>query len=104
MYGKGKGMAPDLKYVESVARSIAEHASVFYLYIINLCSDYGRRFVAKSSCNFFKIFNFSGGPKIVVEKSTVPVKAAESILSILRDAQRTNNNLSFQVSYIKEKS
>ncbi|GMT00536.1 hypothetical protein PENTCL1PPCAC_22710, partial [Pristionchus entomophagus] len=64
MYGKGKGMAPDLKYVESVARSIAEHA---------------------------------GGPKIVVEKSTVPVKAAESILSILRDAQRTNTNLTFQV-------
>ncbi|GMR43458.1 hypothetical protein PMAYCL1PPCAC_13653 [Pristionchus mayeri] len=64
MYGKGKGMAPDLKYVESVARSIAEHA---------------------------------GGPKIVVEKSTVPVKAAESILSILRDAQRTNNTLAFQV-------
>ncbi|KAF8369098.1 sqv-4, partial [Pristionchus pacificus] len=64
MYGKGKGMAPDLKYVESVARSIAEHAE---------------------------------GPKIVVEKSTVPVKAAESILSILRDAQRTNNNLKFQV-------
>ncbi|GMT28398.1 hypothetical protein PFISCL1PPCAC_19695 [Pristionchus fissidentatus] len=64
MYGKGKGMAPDLKYVESVARSIAEHAE---------------------------------GPKIVVEKSTVPVKAAESILSILRDAQRTNNNLTFQV-------
>ncbi|GMR53497.1 hypothetical protein PMAYCL1PPCAC_23692, partial [Pristionchus mayeri] len=64
MYGKGKGMAPDLKYVESVARNIAEHA---------------------------------GGPKIVVEKSTVPVKAAESILSILRDAQRTNHNLAFQV-------
>ncbi|GMS78847.1 hypothetical protein PENTCL1PPCAC_1022 [Pristionchus entomophagus] len=65
MYGKGAGMAPDLKYVESVARSIAEHAQ---------------------------------GPKIVVEKSTVPVKAAESILSILEDAQRrSNNNLTFQV-------
>ncbi|CAB3408630.1 unnamed protein product [Caenorhabditis bovis] len=64
MYGRGKGMAPDLKYVESVSRTIAEHA---------------------------------GGPKIVVEKSTVPVRAAESISAILREAQKLNSNLKFQV-------
>ncbi|VDK42644.1 unnamed protein product [Anisakis simplex] len=63
-YGRGKGMAPDLKYVESVSRAIAD---------------------------------YSGGPKIVVEKSTVPVKAAESINAILREAQKRNPNLSFQV-------
>lgn len=63
-YGRGKGMAPDLKYVESVSRAIADHA---------------------------------GGPKIVVEKSTVPVKAAESINAILREAERHNTKLSFQV-------
>uniref|UniRef100_F1L138 UDP-glucose 6-dehydrogenase n=1 Tax=Ascaris suum TaxID=6253 RepID=F1L138_ASCSU len=63
-YGRGKGMAPDLKYVESVSRAIADYA---------------------------------GGPKIVVEKSTVPVKAAESIGAILREAQKHNSNLSFQV-------
>uniref|UniRef100_A0A1I7XXL1 UDP-glucose 6-dehydrogenase n=1 Tax=Steinernema glaseri TaxID=37863 RepID=A0A1I7XXL1_9BILA len=63
-YGKGKGMAPDLKYVESVSRSIAEHAV---------------------------------GPKIVVEKSTVPVKAAESISCILKHAQNVNPSLSFQI-------
>lgn len=50
-FGVGKGRAPDLKYVESAARKIAE--------------------VAKT-------------PKIVVEKSTVPVKAAESITKILK--------------------
>lgn len=60
-----QGMAPDLKYVESVSRSIAEH-----------------------SC----------GPKIVVEKSTVPVKAAESISAILSEAQKKNPELSFQVT------
>jgi len=49
-FGWGKGRAPDLKYIESAARRIAE--------------------VAESS-------------KIVVEKSTVPVKAAESIANIL---------------------
>ncbi|VDM92270.1 unnamed protein product, partial [Onchocerca ochengi] len=64
-YGKGKGMAPDLKYVESVSRAIAEY-----------------------SC----------GPKIVVEKSTVPVKAAESINAILNEAQKKNPQLSFQVA------
>lgn len=53
-----------MRYIESVARTIAEHA---------------------------------GGPKIVVEKSTVPVKAAESIAQILFAAQRENSNLSFQV-------
>ena len=60
-----QGKAADLKYVESVARLIAEHAN---------------------------------GPKIVVEKSTVPVKAAESIAQILSAAQRDNPaRLSFQV-------
>ena len=49
-FGVGKGRAPDLKYVESAARKIAEVATT---------------------------------PKIVVEKSTVPVKAAESISKIL---------------------
>ncbi|XGW19301.1 hypothetical protein V3C99_003269, partial [Haemonchus contortus] len=64
MYGRGKGMAPDLKYVESVSRTIAQ---------------------------------YSEGPKIVVEKSTVPVRAAESINCILREAQRNDPRLSFQV-------
>lgn len=50
-FGVGKGRAPDLKYVESAARKIAEVATT---------------------------------PKIVVEKSTVPVKAAESINKILK--------------------
>lgn len=50
-FGVGKGRAPDLKYVESAARKIAEVAAT---------------------------------PKIVVEKSTVPVKAAESITKILK--------------------
>ena len=50
-FGVGKGRAPDLKYIESAARKIAE--------------------VTKT-------------PKIVVEKSTVPVKAAESITKILK--------------------
>uniref|UniRef100_A0AC34QAK6 UDP-glucose 6-dehydrogenase n=2 Tax=Panagrolaimus sp. JU765 TaxID=591449 RepID=A0AC34QAK6_9BILA len=63
-YGKGKGMAPDLKYVESVSRTIAEYSS---------------------------------GPKIVVEKSTVPVKAASSIKQILKEAQEHNDQLYFQV-------
>ncbi|XP_003739399.1 UDP-glucose 6-dehydrogenase [Galendromus occidentalis] len=50
-YGFGKGRAADLRFVESAARSIAEHARTY---------------------------------KIVVEKSTVPVSAAESITKILR--------------------
>jgi UDPglucose 6-dehydrogenase len=49
-YGHGSGRAADLSYIESVARTIAEHAN---------------------------------GPKIIVEKSTIPVKTAESILAIL---------------------
>jgi UDPglucose 6-dehydrogenase len=49
-YGLGAGRAADLSYVESVARTIAEHAN---------------------------------GPKIIVEKSTIPVRTAESILAIL---------------------
>ena len=47
----GKGRAPDLKYIESAARKIAESTRE---------------------------------PKIVVEKSTVPVRAAESISRILQ--------------------
>ena len=60
-YGVGAGRAADLRYVESVARTIAEHAET---------------------------------PKIIVEKSTIPVKTAESILAILRANAR---GLRFQV-------
>jgi UDPglucose 6-dehydrogenase len=49
-YGVGAGRAADLRYVESVARTIAEHA------------DRG---------------------KIIVEKSTIPVKTADAIKTIL---------------------
>uniref|UniRef100_A0A915AZ54 UDP-glucose 6-dehydrogenase n=3 Tax=Parascaris univalens TaxID=6257 RepID=A0A915AZ54_PARUN len=63
-YGRGNGMAPNLKYIELVARSIAKYAK---------------------------------GTKIIVEKSTVPVKAAESISIILREQQKLNPELSFQV-------
>ena len=49
-FGIGKGRAPDLQFIDSAARKIAE--------------------IAKQ-------------PKIVVEKSTVPVKAAEGIKKIL---------------------
>ncbi|MBM3852404.1 MAG: UDP-glucose 6-dehydrogenase [Verrucomicrobia bacterium] len=49
-YGVGAGRAADLRFVESVARTIAEHAA---------------------------------GPKIIVEKSTIPVKTAETIKDIL---------------------
>ena len=52
-YGKGKGMASDLKYVELCARNIAK--------------------VAKTD-------------KIVVEKSTLPVRTAEAIKSILHNS------------------
>ncbi|MEP1488766.1 MAG: nucleotide sugar dehydrogenase [Algibacter sp.] len=52
-YGKGKGMAADLKYIELCARNIAE--------------------VAKTD-------------KIVVEKSTLPVRTAEAIKSILHNS------------------
>jgi len=57
-------MAPDLKYVELVSRTIAEHAD---------------------------------GPRIVVEKSTVPVRAAQSIAHILKEAQAHSSRLKFQV-------
>ena len=60
-FGVGKGRAPDLKYIESAARKIAE--------------------VAKD-------------PKVIVEKSTVPVKAAESISKILKHNAR---HIPFQV-------
>lgn len=50
-YGVGAGRAADLRYIESVARTIAEAAD---------------------------------GPKIIVEKSTIPVKTAETIKDILR--------------------
>ena len=49
-YGVGAGRAADLRFIESVARTIAEVAT---------------------------------GPKIIVEKSTIPVKTAETIKDIL---------------------
>ncbi|MBI5422694.1 MAG: UDP-glucose 6-dehydrogenase [Opitutae bacterium] len=49
-YGVGAGRAADLRYIESVARMIAQHAT---------------------------------GSKIIVEKSTIPVKTADTIRSIL---------------------
>ena len=60
-YGKGKGMAADLKYIELCARQIAK--------------------VAKDN-------------KIVVEKSTLPVRTAEAIKSIL---DTTGNGVQFQI-------
>ena len=60
-YGKGKGMAADLKYIELCARQIAR--------------------VAKDN-------------KIVVEKSTLPVRTAEAIKSIL---DNTGNGVQFQI-------
>jgi len=60
-YGKGKGQAADLKYVELCARQIAK--------------------VAKSD-------------KIVVEKSTLPVRTAEAIKSIL---DNTGNGVNFHI-------
>ena len=60
-YGKGKGMAADLKYIELCARQIAK--------------------VAKNN-------------KIVVEKSTLPVRTAEAIKSIL---DNTGNGVQFQI-------
>jgi len=60
-YGVGAGRAADLRYVESVARTIAEHAE----------SD-----------------------KIIVEKSTIPVKTAESIKAIVA---ANSKGLKFQV-------
>lgn len=60
-YGKGKGMAADLKFVELSARQIAAAST----------SD-----------------------KIVVEKSTLPVRTAQAIKSIL---DNTGNRVKFQV-------
>ena len=61
MYGVGAGRAADLRYIESVARTIAEVAT---------------------------------SPKIIVEKSTIPVKTAETIQTILAGNTR---GLKFQV-------
>jgi len=60
-YGKGKGMAADLKYIELCARQIAS--------------------VAKDD-------------KIVVEKSTLPVRTAETLKSILHN---TGNGVGFHI-------
>lgn len=60
-YGKGKGMAADLKYIELCARQIAR--------------------VAKTD-------------KIVVEKSTLPVRTAQAIKRIL---DQTGNGVGFQI-------
>ena len=60
-YGKGKGMAADLKYIELCARQIAR--------------------VSKQN-------------KIIVEKSTLPVRTAEAIKSIL---DNTGNGVQFQI-------
>lgn len=60
-YGKGKGMAADLKYIELCARQIAA--------------------ISKSD-------------KIVVEKSTLPVRTASAIKSIL---ENTGNGVKFQI-------
>lgn len=60
-YGKGKGMAADLKYIELCARQIAK--------------------VSKTD-------------KIVVEKSTLPVRTASAIKSIL---DNTGNDVQFQI-------
>ncbi|PCJ95901.1 MAG: UDP-glucose 6-dehydrogenase [Flavobacteriaceae bacterium] len=60
-YGKGKGQAADLKFVELCARNIAK--------------------VAKTD-------------KIVVEKSTLPVRTAEAIKSIL---DNTGNGVNFEI-------
>jgi UDPglucose 6-dehydrogenase len=61
MYGAGKGMASDLKYIELCARQIAKSAKT---------------------------------DKIVVEKSTLPVKTAETVKSILVN---TGNGVKFQI-------
>jgi UDPglucose 6-dehydrogenase len=60
-YGKGKGQAADLKYIELCARNIAK--------------------VAKTD-------------KIVVEKSTLPVRTAGAIKSIL---ENTGNGVNFEI-------
>jgi len=60
-YGVGSGRAADLRYVESVARTIAEHAD---------------------------------RDKVIVEKSTIPVKTADAIQAIVGSNSR---GLKFQV-------
>jgi UDPglucose 6-dehydrogenase len=60
-YGVGAGRAADLRFVESVARTIAEHAD---------------------------------SSKIIVEKSTIPVKTADTIAAILA---ANTKGLKFQV-------
>jgi UDPglucose 6-dehydrogenase len=60
-YGKGKGQAADLKFVELCARNIAKVAQ---------------------------------DDKIVVEKSTLPVRTAEAIKNIL---DNTGNNVKFEI-------
>ena len=60
-YGVGAGRAADLRFIESVARSIAEHAE---------------------------------GGKIIVEKSTIPVKTADTIATIVAS---NSKGLKFQV-------
>ncbi len=60
-YGKGKGQAADLKYIELCARNIAKVATT---------------------------------NKIVVEKSTLPVRTAEAIKSILNN---TGNGINFHI-------
>jgi UDPglucose 6-dehydrogenase len=60
-YGVGAGRAADLRYIESVARTIAQHAK---------------------------------GSKIIVEKSTIPVKTADAIRTILAS---NGNGLKAQV-------
>lgn len=66
--GNGKGRAPDLKYVESCARLIAEA---------------------------------SRSDKIVVEKSTVPVKSAESIMHVLKANTKPGDICSLKTSTLK---
>jgi len=61
-YGVGAGRAADLRYIESVARTIAETAG--------------------------------SGSKIIVEKSTIPVKTAETIKDILA---ANSNGCKFEV-------
>ena len=60
-YGKGKGQAADLKYIELCARQIARIATT---------------------------------DKIVVEKSTLPVRTAEALKSIL---ENTGNHVNFHI-------
>ena len=60
-YGKGKGMAADLKYIELCARQIARIATT---------------------------------DKIVVEKSTLPVRTAQAIKNIL---DHTGNDVNFEI-------